>query len=62
MNTNALKSKGFTDNEFIIKYMEKHKEALCNLVDNENLRVLFHIETMYTSISRWNAVPGYYRL
>jgi hypothetical protein len=29
--------------------MEKHKEALCNLVDNENLRVLFHNETLYTS-------------
>jgi hypothetical protein len=39
MNTNALKRKWFTDNEFINKYMEKHKEALCNLIDNENLRV-----------------------
>jgi hypothetical protein len=39
MNTNALKRKGFTGNEFISKYMEKYKEALFNLVDNENLQV-----------------------
>jgi hypothetical protein len=39
---------GFTDYDFIDEYMEKQKETLCNLSDNENLRAVLRNETLFS--------------
>jgi hypothetical protein len=53
MNDEGLKMLGFTDYDFIDEYMEKQKETLCNLFDNENLRAVLRNETLYSFLAEY---------
>ena len=44
---------GFTDYDFIDEYMEKQKETLCNLSDNENLRAVLRNETLFSFLAEY---------